>query len=96
MLLACKWFFVLRNSGLVATDYGGLILTLFLGTLSGYLIGLCISAAAPNQNVAMLLVIVVLVPQFLFAGRLLPLDLIPGGEKISARRPPRAGRSRRW
>jgi hypothetical protein len=33
--------------------------------------------------VAILLVIVVLVPQFLFAGALLPLDLIPGGEQIS-------------
>jgi hypothetical protein len=32
---------------------------------------------------ALLLVIAVLVPQFLFAGALLPLDLIPGGELIS-------------
>jgi hypothetical protein len=84
VLLACKWFFVLASSGLSPPDYAGLFLTLFLGTLSGYLIGLCISAAAPNQNVAILLVVVVLVPQFLFAGALLPLDLIPGGEKISA------------
>jgi hypothetical protein len=45
--------------------------------------GLAISAFAPNQNMALLLIIVVLVPQFLFAGGLLPLDLIPGGEIIS-------------
>ncbi|RYU58202.1 FHA domain-containing protein [Methylolobus aquaticus] len=90
VLLACKWFFVLSSSGLSPPDYAGLFLTLFLGTLSGYLIGLCISAAAPNQNVAILLVVVVLVPQFLFAGALLPLDLIPGGEKISA------GATSRW
>jgi len=60
-----------------------LYVTLFLGAISGYLMGLAISAAAPNQNMALLLVIVVLVPQFLFAGGLLPLDLIPGGETIS-------------
>jgi len=63
--------------------YLAIYITLFLGTLSGYLFGLTISAAAPNLNVAILLVIVVLVPQFLFAGALLPLDLIPGGEQIS-------------
>lgn len=63
--------------------YVALFVTLFVGTLSGYLFGLTISAAAPNLNVALLLVIVVLVPQFLFAGALLPLDLIPGGEAIS-------------
>ncbi|MBK7202376.1 FHA domain-containing protein [Candidatus Amarolinea dominans] len=63
--------------------YVAVYITLFIGTLSGYLFGLAISAAAPNLNVALLLVIVVLVPQFLFAGALLPLDLIPGGEQIS-------------
>jgi hypothetical protein len=60
-----------------------LFVTLFLGAMSGYLMGLAISAAAPNQNMALLLVIVVLVPQFLFAGGLMPLDLIPGGKLIS-------------
>ncbi|HEY9076213.1 MAG TPA: FHA domain-containing protein [Anaerolineaceae bacterium] len=69
--------------------YLALYLTLFLGTLCGYLIGLGISAGAPNQNAAMLLIIVVLVPQFLFAGALLPLDLIPGGDKISLFMPTR-------
>ncbi len=69
--------------------YFSLYITLFLGTLCGYLIGLAISAAAPNQNSAMMLIIVVLVPQFLFAGALLPLDLIPGGEQISFLMPTR-------
>jgi len=66
-----------------------LLVTLFLGTLTGYIIGLTISAAAPNQNSAMLLVIAALVPQFLFGGALLPLDTIPGGEVISRFMPTR-------
>jgi hypothetical protein len=59
-------------------------LTVFLCTLSGYMMGLLISAVSPNQNIALFLVVIVLVPQFLFAGALLPRDLIPGGEFISA------------
>lgn len=69
--------------------YLALYLTMFLGTLCGYLIGLMISASAPNQNAAMLLIIAVLIPQFLFAGALLPLNLIPGGEAISQIMPTR-------
>jgi hypothetical protein len=67
-------------------DYGylALFITLFLCTLSGYMLGLLISALAPNQNVALFLVVIILVPQFLFAGALLPRDLIPGGDIISA------------
>jgi hypothetical protein len=67
-------------------DYGyfAMYITLFLCTLSGYMLGLLISAAAPNQNIALFLVVIVLVPQFLFAGALLSRDLIPGGEQISA------------
>lgn len=59
-------------------------MTLFIGSLSGYLMGLAISAGSPNQMVALLMVILVLVPQFLFAGALMPLDLIPGGRIISS------------
>jgi ABC-type multidrug transport system ATPase subunit/pSer/pThr/pTyr-binding forkhead associated (FHA) protein len=84
VLVIFKYLFVLRGSPLGPLEYVLLLVTVFIGTLSGYLMGLGISAAAPNQNVALLLVIVVLVPQFLFAGALLPLDLIPGGEIISA------------
>ncbi len=64
--------------------YGAMYLTVFLCTLSGYMLGLLISAASPNQNIALFLVVIVLVPQFLFAGALLPRDLIPGGQFISA------------
>jgi hypothetical protein len=64
--------------------YFAMYVTVFLCTLSGYMLGLLISAAAPNQNIALFLVVIVLVPQFLFAGALLPRDLIPGGDAISA------------
>jgi ABC-type multidrug transport system ATPase subunit/predicted component of type VI protein secretion system len=64
--------------------YWAMYVTVFLCTLSGYMLGLLISAASPNQNIALFLVVIVLVPQFLFAGALLPRDLIPGGEYISA------------
>ena len=63
--------------------YPAMFITLFLCTLSGYMIGLAISAAAPNQNIALFLVLGVLVPQFLFAGALLPLDEFPGGKQLS-------------
>ena len=72
-------------------SYPALYLTLFLGTLCGYFIGLAISTISPNQNAALLLIIGALVPQFLFAGALLPLDLIPGGEAISTFMPTRWG-----
>ena len=64
--------------------YLAMYITIFLCTLSGYMTGLLISAASPNQNIALFLVVIVLVPQFLFAGALLPRDLIPGGDIISA------------
>jgi ABC-type multidrug transport system ATPase subunit len=64
--------------------YPAMYITIFLCTLSGYMVGLLISAASPNQNIALFLVVIVLVPQFLFAGALLPRDLIPGGDMISA------------
>jgi ABC-type multidrug transport system ATPase subunit len=58
--------------------------TLVLATLSGMLMGLLISAVSPNQNVAPLLLIVVLVPQFMFAGGMLPLSTFgPAGQVIS-------------
>src|SRR5262249_9392112 len=69
--------------------YVALYLTLFLATLCGYLIGLAISAAAPNQNAAILLIIGALIPQFLFAGGRLPPNLIPAGEVISIFMPTR-------
>jgi pSer/pThr/pTyr-binding forkhead associated (FHA) protein/ABC-type multidrug transport system ATPase subunit len=84
VFLIAKWLLTGLGPGqLGPLGWTALFVTLFLGALSGYLMGLAISAGAPNQNVALLLVIVVLVPQFLFAGGLMPLDLIPGGEYIS-------------
>ena len=84
VFLMFKWIMTgLGPSRVGLIGWFGLFISLFLGAMSGYLMGLAISAAAPNQNVALLLVIVVLVPQFLFAGGLMPLDLIPGGEIIS-------------
>jgi len=90
MLLIFKLLFV-RPELPSASSFFALYITLFLCTLCGYFIGLAISAIAPNQNAAMLLIILVLVPQFLFAGALLPLDLIPGGEAISVFMPTRWG-----
>ncbi|MBW8012772.1 MAG: ABC transporter permease [Chloroflexi bacterium] len=88
MLLIMKILFVRPEMSSIM-GYPALYLTLFLGTLCGYFIGLAISAIAPNQNAALLLIIAALVPQFLFAGALLPLDLIPSGETISIFMPTR-------
>jgi putative ABC transport system ATP-binding protein len=46
--------------------------------------GLVVSAFAPSEDRAMLLVILVLVPQFIFAGGMLPLsDLGAAGQSLS-------------
>jgi ABC transport system ATP-binding/permease protein len=84
VFLLTKWIFVgFAPPTLSFGAWIGVFITLFMGSLSGYLMGLAISAGSPNQMVALLLVILVLVPQFLFAGALMPLDLIPGGHVIS-------------
>jgi ABC-type multidrug transport system ATPase subunit/pSer/pThr/pTyr-binding forkhead associated (FHA) protein len=49
-------------------------LTLLLATLSGMVLGLLVSAIAPNQNIAPLLTIIVLVPQITFGGGVLPIN----------------------
>ncbi len=46
--------------------------------------GLLISAIVPNQNSAMILLVAVLVPQFLLAGVLIPLENIPLGRPLSS------------
>ena len=89
LLLFVEFFVNPRILG--AGGYVAMYITLFLATLCGYIIGLAISAAAPNQNAAMMLIIAALVPQFLFAGALLPLDLIPGGKEASVIMPTRWG-----
>ena len=75
---------VFVNPQLEGGGYLSMYVTIFLCTMSGYMLGLLISAASPNQNIALFLVVIVLVPQFLFAGALLPRDLMPGGEALSA------------
>jgi ABC-type multidrug transport system ATPase subunit/pSer/pThr/pTyr-binding forkhead associated (FHA) protein len=50
-----------------------LLVPLVLGTLAGVMWGLLVSAVAPSEDRAMLLVILVLVPQFVFSGGMVPL-----------------------
>lgn len=91
IFLLTKWLLVGFGPSILGVGaWGAMFITLFIGSLSGYLMGLAISAGSPNQMVALLMVILVLVPQFLFAGALMPLDLIPGGRIISA------GATTRW
>lgn len=63
--------------------YPVMMVTMVLMIICGYLMGLMISAIAPNQNAAQLLLIAAFVPQLLFAGLLMPLHRIPLGEVIS-------------
>lgn len=63
--------------------YAGLLITIILTIVCGYLLGLLVSALSPNQNSAQMILIAMLVPQLLFVGLLIPLDKIPGGNIIS-------------
>jgi hypothetical protein len=51
-----------------------LLVPLVLGTFAGVLWGLLVSAVAPSEDRAMLLVILVLVPQFVFSGGMIPVS----------------------
>lgn len=79
------FFIILLTKPIVpgVSGYVGLLVTMILGILAGYMTGLMVSAGVPNQNAALIVVIAVLVPQFMFTGVLLPLKQIPGGEVIS-------------
>jgi ABC transport system ATP-binding/permease protein len=58
--------------------------TMFLTTLGGMIMGLLVSALSSNQNVAPLLTILFLVPQFTLAGAFMPLpSLGPAGQWMS-------------
>ncbi|GAX38835.1 ABC transporter ATP-binding protein [Nodularia sp. NIES-3585] len=46
----------------------GMYVTLFLASFGSMVLGLLVSAIAPNQSVAPLLTILVLVPQVIFGG----------------------------
>lgn len=62
----------------------GIYITLFLSTLAGMVMGLLVSAIAPNQNVAPLIAILFLVPQIIFGGGILPVQSLGGaGQLIS-------------
>ncbi len=60
-------------SHLSLTGYLSLLFTFVLVTFAGLMWGLLVSAVAPTEDRAMLLVILVLVPQFMFAGGMLPM-----------------------
>ncbi len=53
---------------------GKMYVTLLLATIAGMVMGLLISAVSPNQNIAPLLTVIFLVPQFTFGGGILPVD----------------------
>ncbi|MCL5734564.1 MAG: FHA domain-containing protein [Actinobacteria bacterium] len=50
-----------------------LLVPMILGTFAGVMWGLLVSAVAPSEDRAMLLVILVLVPQFVFSGGIIPM-----------------------
>jgi ABC transport system ATP-binding/permease protein len=53
---------------------GGVFLTLLLATLGGMMMGLLGSALSPNQSVAPMIVLLLLIPQILFGGGVLPVE----------------------
>ncbi len=59
-----------------------LLVPLVLGTLAGVMWGLLVSAVAPSEDRAMLLVILVLVPQFVFSGGMVPLKDLGAAGRI--------------
>jgi hypothetical protein len=56
------------------TGYVALWVTLVMATFAGLMWGLLVSAVAPTEDRAMLLVILVLVPQFVFSGGMMPVS----------------------
>jgi ABC transport system ATP-binding/permease protein len=60
-------------SHLTAVQTLSLLGPLVLGTFAGVMWGLLVSALAPTEDRAMLLIIVVLVPQFVFSGGVIPM-----------------------
>jgi len=55
------------------SEFGQIYLTLALATLAGMMLGLFASALAPNSNSAPLLVIILMLPQIVLGGALIPL-----------------------
>jgi ABC transport system ATP-binding/permease protein len=52
--------------------------TLLLATMDGMVMGLLVSAIAPNQTIAPLLIILFLIPQVTFGGGIVPVSKLPG------------------
>jgi ABC transport system ATP-binding/permease protein len=52
----------------------GMFLTMLLTTLGGMMMGLLGSAISPNQSVAPMIVLLLLIPQILFGGGVLPIE----------------------
>ena len=73
VLFLCKVIFV-DFGHLSALSLGELLFSFVLVTFSGLMWGLLVSAVAPTEDRAMLLVILVLVPQFIFAGGMDPVS----------------------
>ncbi len=70
-------------SHLETADTVRLFVPFLLGTFSGLMWGLVVSALAPSEDRAMLLVILVLVPQFVFSGGMVPVsDLGTAGQTL--------------
>jgi len=70
-------------SHLETVDLVRLFVPFFLGTFSGLVWGLLVSALAPSEDRAMLLVILVLMPQFVFSGGMVPVsDLGTAGQTV--------------
>lgn len=60
----------------------GMYITLFLASFGSMVLGLLVSAIAPNQSVAPLLTILVLVPQVIFGGGILPVSEFQDAGKV--------------
>ncbi|NJM65856.1 MAG: FHA domain-containing protein [Acaryochloris sp. RU_4_1] len=62
----------------------GMYTTITLSVIAGMLLGLLGSAAAPNQSVAPILVLVFLIPQIIFGGGVLPIETFgPPGKVLN-------------
>ncbi len=63
---------------------GQMYITFALATFGGMVMGLLVSALAPNQNMAPLLSILFLVPMIIFSGGIQPVSSMGGGAKLLA------------
>jgi ABC transport system ATP-binding/permease protein len=62
----------------------GMFLTMLLTTMGGMMMGLLGSAISPNQSVAPMIVLLLLIPQILFGGGVLPIETFgPPGKVLN-------------